>query len=185
VQQLEIWMTPPRLPARGADEERTVEAKTIGGKKYQVVTFMGDNKAKVNGYINDQNLVEARRDLDRQCVPRHMRSRRSTPTTRPPRRQFPMHIVQKQAAIRIFDLNVSDVKANAAVNIQPAQGQAARRPQPQRGECGDVRKTRRRRLPHHRRLCRDRDRLQGSHPIIETGQERAARTRPSSRKRSG
>ena len=60
-----------RLPARGgARGTRTVEAKTVGGKKYNVVTFIGDNKAKVNGYINDAEPGRARRDLDRQPVPR-------------------------------------------------------------------------------------------------------------------
>jgi glyoxylase-like metal-dependent hydrolase (beta-lactamase superfamily II) len=36
--------------------------------------------------------------------------------------QFPMHIVQKQGGFPIFDLNVSDVKANAAVTIEAPQG---------------------------------------------------------------
>ena len=36
--------------------------------------------------------------------------------------QFPMHIVQKQGGYPIFDLNVTDVKVNAAVDIQPPQG---------------------------------------------------------------
>jgi len=36
--------------------------------------------------------------------------------------QFPMHIVQKQGGYPIFDLNVTDVKPNAAVTIQPPQG---------------------------------------------------------------
>src|SRR2546428_4858785 len=36
--------------------------------------------------------------------------------------KFPMHIVQKQGGYPIFDLTVSDVKANAAVNIQAPQG---------------------------------------------------------------
>src|SRR5205814_9955567 len=36
--------------------------------------------------------------------------------------QFPMHIVQKQGGYPIFDLNVSDVKANAPASIQAAQG---------------------------------------------------------------
>jgi glyoxylase-like metal-dependent hydrolase (beta-lactamase superfamily II) len=36
--------------------------------------------------------------------------------------KFPMHIVQKQGGYPIFDLTVTDVKANAEVNIQPAQG---------------------------------------------------------------
>ena len=45
--------------------------------------------------------------------------------------KFPMHIVQKQGGYPIFDLTVTDVKANAPVNIQAPQGRGgapARRP---------------------------------------------------------
>src|SRR5213083_1876912 len=52
VQQLEIWMTPHGFLRAAAMKNATVEAKTIGGQKYSVVSFTGDNKAKVNGYIN-------------------------------------------------------------------------------------------------------------------------------------
>src|SRR6185295_13936358 len=57
-QQLEIWMMPHGFLRAAATRNATVEAKTVGGKKYNVVTFVGDNKAKVNGYINEQNMVE-------------------------------------------------------------------------------------------------------------------------------
>ena len=57
-QQLEIWMTPHGFLRAAASRNATVEAKTMGGKKYSVVSFIGDNKARVNGYINDRNLVE-------------------------------------------------------------------------------------------------------------------------------
>src|SRR5262245_35883942 len=55
VQQLEIVMMPHGFLRAAAAKNATVEAKTVGGKKYNVVTFLGDNKAKVNGYINEQN----------------------------------------------------------------------------------------------------------------------------------
>jgi len=101
----------------------TVEARTIGGKKYNVVTFVGDNKAKVSGYINEQNLVERVEtlidnpflgDMPFEAIYSDYKDAGGV--------QFPMHIVQKQGGYPIFDLNVSDVKANAAVNIQAPQG---------------------------------------------------------------
>jgi hypothetical protein len=52
VQQLEIVMMPHGFLRAAAAKSATVETKTVGGKKYNVVTFLGDNKAKVNGYIN-------------------------------------------------------------------------------------------------------------------------------------
>src|SRR5438034_6368589 len=58
VQQLEIWMMPHGFLRAAATRNATVDAKTIAGQKFNVVSFTGDNKARVNGYINAQNLVE-------------------------------------------------------------------------------------------------------------------------------
>ena len=122
-QQLEIWMMPHGFLRAAAARNATVEAKTIGGKKYNVVTFVGDNKAKVNGYINAQNLVERVEtwidnaflgDMAFEAIYSDYKDVGGV--------QFPMHIVQKQGGYPIFDLNVNDVKANAAVNIQAPQG---------------------------------------------------------------
>src|SRR5215510_1867544 len=43
-QQLEIWMMPHGFLRAAATKNATVESKTVAGKKYQVVTFTGDNK---------------------------------------------------------------------------------------------------------------------------------------------
>src|SRR2546425_592752 len=63
-QQLEIWITPWGFLKGAAANNATAKAQTIGGKKYNVVTWMTPQKApsglayKVVGYINDQNLVD-------------------------------------------------------------------------------------------------------------------------------
>jgi len=123
VQQLEIWMTPHGFLRAAATKNATVEAKTMGGKKYNVVTFLGDNKAKVNGYINEQNLVERVEtwidnpflgDMPFEAIYSDYRDAGGA--------QFPRHIVQRQGGFPTFDLNVTDVKVNAAVNIEPPQG---------------------------------------------------------------
>jgi hypothetical protein len=89
---------------------------------------MGDNKAKVNGYINDQNLVERVEtwidnpflgDMLFEAIYSDYKSAGGA--------QFPTHIVQKQGGYPTFDLRLTDVQANAAVNIQPAQGRGGRR----------------------------------------------------------
>ena len=122
-QQLEIWMMPHGFLRAAASKNATVEARTVGGKKYNVVTFVGDNKAKVNGYINAQNLVERVEtwidnpflgDMPFEAIYSDYKDVGGA--------QFPMHIVQKQGGHPTFDLNVTDVKVNAAVNIQPPQG---------------------------------------------------------------
>jgi glyoxylase-like metal-dependent hydrolase (beta-lactamase superfamily II) len=123
VQQLEIWMMPHAFLRAAAARNATVESKTVGGQKYNVVTFVGDNKAKVNGYINGQNLVERVEtsidnaffgDMPFEAIYGGYKDVGGA--------RFPMHIVQKQGGYPIFDLNVTDVKPNASVNIQPPQG---------------------------------------------------------------
>ena len=57
-QQLDLWMTPYGFLKAAAANNATANSQTLGGKKYSVVTFMGQNNAKVNGYINEQNMVE-------------------------------------------------------------------------------------------------------------------------------
>jgi len=145
VQQLEIVMTPHGFLRAAATKHATVEAKTMGGKKYNVVTFVGDNKAKVNGYINAQNMVERVEtwidnaflgDMPFEAIYTDYKDAGGA--------RFPMHIVQKQGGYPIFDLNVTDVKVNAPVNIQPPQGRggapaaaAAANAAPQSEKLGD------------------------------------------------
>ena len=87
------------------------------------MTFVGDNKAKVNGYINEQNLVERVETwIDNPFLGDMLFEAIYSDYKDAGGAQFPMHIVQKQGGYPIFDLNVTDVKVNAAVNIQPPQG---------------------------------------------------------------
>ncbi|HXI30203.1 MAG TPA: MBL fold metallo-hydrolase, partial [Vicinamibacterales bacterium] len=129
VQQLEIVMMPHGFLRAAAAKNATVEAKTVGGKKYNVVSFTGDNKAKVNGYVNDRNLVERVEtwidnpffgDMAFEAIYSDYKDVGGA--------QFPMHIVQKQGGYPIFDLTVTDVKANAPANIQPPQGRGGAAP---------------------------------------------------------
>jgi glyoxylase-like metal-dependent hydrolase (beta-lactamase superfamily II) len=123
VQQLEIWMTPHGFLRAAAARNATVETRSAAGKRYTVVSFAGDNKARVSGYINQQNIVERVEtqidnaffgDMPFEAIYSDYKLVDGV--------QFPMHIVQRQGGHPIFDLTVSDVKVNAAVNIQPAQG---------------------------------------------------------------
>jgi len=123
VQQLEIVLLPHGFLRAAARRGATVEAKTVGGKKYQVVSFVGDNKAKVNGYINDRNLVDRVETwIDNPFLADMAFEAIYTDYKDVGGAQFPMHIVQKQGGYPIFDLTLTDVKANAPVSIQAAQG---------------------------------------------------------------
>jgi glyoxylase-like metal-dependent hydrolase (beta-lactamase superfamily II) len=122
-QQLEILMMPHGFLRAAAAKNATVEAKTVGGKKYNVVSFMGDNKAKVNGYINDQNLVERVETwVDNAFLGDMLFEAQYSDYKDAGGAKFPGHIVQRQGGYPIFDLTVTDVKANAAVSIQAPQG---------------------------------------------------------------
>jgi glyoxylase-like metal-dependent hydrolase (beta-lactamase superfamily II) len=128
VQQLEIWMMPQGFLRAAAAGNATVKPQTAGGKKYTVVSFTGQNKAAVNGYINDQNMVERVEtwidnpvlgDMQFESVYSDYKDFGGV--------KFPMHIVQRQGGFPILDLTVSGVKPNAPVTIQ-AQGRAGGAP---------------------------------------------------------
>lgn len=124
-QQLEIVMLPHGFLRAAAARHATVESKTVGGKKFTVITFVGDNKAKVNGYVNAQNLVERVETwIDNPFLGDMPFEAEYSGYKDVGGAQFPMHIVQKQGGYPVFDLTLTDVKPNAAVTIQP-QGRGA------------------------------------------------------------
>ena len=125
-QQLEIWMMPHGFLRAAATRNASVEAKTVDGKRYNVVSFLGDNKAKVNGYVNAQNLVERVETwIDNPFLGDMLFEAIYSNYKDVGGAQFPMHIVQKQGGYPVFDLTVVDVKANAPVTIAPPPAAAA------------------------------------------------------------
>jgi glyoxylase-like metal-dependent hydrolase (beta-lactamase superfamily II) len=123
VQQLEIWMMPQGFLRAAAAHNATAAPQTVGGKKMTVVTFMGENKAKVNGYINDQNLVEKVETwIDNAVLGDTLFEALYSDYKAFGGVKFPTKIVQRQGGHPILDLTITDVKPNAAVTIQPPQG---------------------------------------------------------------
>src|SRR5688500_15245158 len=63
-QQLEIWITPWGFLKAAAANNATVRSQTVGGRRYQAVTFNAPVKSpggqpyRVVGYLNAQNMVE-------------------------------------------------------------------------------------------------------------------------------
>ena len=123
VQQLEIWMMPHGFLRAAAKKNATVEAKTVGGRKYTVVSFVGDNKARVNGYLNADNLVErVETQIDNPFFGDMPFEALYSDYKDAGGAMFPMHIVQKQGGYPIFDLTLTELKTNAGVMIQAPQG---------------------------------------------------------------
>src|SRR5215831_16407787 len=119
VQQLEIWMTPYGFLRAAKMNNATASTKTVGGKKFSVLTFAGQNKAKVNGYINDQNMVERVETwIDNAMLGDMLFDSTYTDYKDFSGVKFPTKIVQKQGDYPILDLTITDVKPNVPVNIQ-------------------------------------------------------------------
>ena len=126
VNQLEIWMTPHGFVRAAQTRNATVKAQKVGGKSFQVVSFTGDNKAQVNGYINEQHLIERVETwIDTAYLGDTLFESTYADYKDIGGAKFPMKIGQRQGGYPIFDLNVSEAKANAPVSIQPPQGRGA------------------------------------------------------------
>ncbi len=122
-QQLELVMMPYGFLRAAAQNNATVKAQTVGGKKYNVVTFTGQNKAQVHGYINEQGLIDRVETwIDNAMLGDMLFESVYSGYKDFAGVKFPTKIVQKQGAYPILDLTITDVKPNVPANIQPPQG---------------------------------------------------------------
>lgn len=123
VQQLEIWMMPHGFLKAAAANNATAKSQTVSGKKYTVLTFMGQNKAPVSGFINDQGMVEkVETRIDNAFFGDILFEANYSDFKDFNGVKFPTRIVQKQGGYPIFDLTVATVRPNAPVTIQAPQG---------------------------------------------------------------
>jgi len=120
--QFEFWLTPFGFLKGAMANNATVKSETLLGAKYNVATFTLQNKYKVAGYINDQNLVEKVRTwIDNDVLGDMLAENWYSVYKDFGGVKYPMLIVEKQGGFPVLILSVSDVKLNAAVNIQPPQ----------------------------------------------------------------
>jgi len=123
-QQLDIWTTPWGFLKGAAANNATVKSQTVGGRKYNVVTWNTTQKApsgiayKVIGYINANNLVEkvdtwienpVFGDMLVENEYTHYRDANGV--------KFPSDMVQKRAGWPTFEAQILGINANPA-NIQ-------------------------------------------------------------------
>jgi glyoxylase-like metal-dependent hydrolase (beta-lactamase superfamily II) len=131
-QQLPIWITPYGFLKQAAMNNATVKSETMGGKKYNVVTFTAPNKAKVNGYIGADDMV----DKVETWIDTPMLGDTLYEATYSNYRDFggvkvPTRIVEKQGDYPTLELTVTDAKANVPATIQaPQRGGAPGAPAP-------------------------------------------------------
>lgn len=123
VNQLEIWMMPHGFVRAAQARNATVKSQSLKGKRYDVVTFMGDNKALVHGYINDQHLVERVETwIDTAYLGDTLFEATYADYKDIGGAMFPATIGQRQGGYPTFDLNVTEVKPNVSVAISAPQG---------------------------------------------------------------
>ncbi len=122
-QTADLWLTPHGFLKAAASNNATATSKTMGGKKYTVVSFMAPSKAKVNGYINADNMVERVETwIDSPMVGDMLFEASYTDYKDFGGVKFPTHFVQKQGGFPTLDIMVSDVKPNAPAALQPGGG---------------------------------------------------------------
>jgi glyoxylase-like metal-dependent hydrolase (beta-lactamase superfamily II) len=123
-QQLDIVMTPHGFLKAAAMNNPTARSQTMGGNKYTVVTFKGQNKADVNGYINEQNLVERVETMFDNPVTGDTLFEATYSDYKDVGGgvKFPGKILLKQGGSPTLDFAVATVTPNAAVDIQPPAG---------------------------------------------------------------
>jgi glyoxylase-like metal-dependent hydrolase (beta-lactamase superfamily II) len=119
--QAEMWLTPLGfLKGALASGNATVKQDTVGGKKMTVVTFTAQGKYKVNGYIDDQNmLVKADTLIDTPVLGDTLLEAEYSDYKTFGRLKFPGKIVEKEGGFPILDLTVTNAMANVyhVINI--------------------------------------------------------------------
>ena len=130
-QQLDIWMTPHGFLKAAAARNATVKTQARGGKNYSVVSFTGGNKAMVNGYINDQNIIERVETwVDNPMFGDMLVEVDYALYKDFDGLKFPTSIAQKQGGWPTLELTIVDAKRNVPANIKPAQAGGAAAAQP-------------------------------------------------------
>lgn len=123
--QLEYIFLPEGFLKVALEKNATVSTETMKGKKYTVLTFTGDNKQPVKGYIDDMGYVDRvetviagqdpigdavfSMDYDNYKDFRGFK--------------FPTHMVERQgpkaAPPKLFELTVVDARVNEPVDLTP------------------------------------------------------------------
>jgi glyoxylase-like metal-dependent hydrolase (beta-lactamase superfamily II) len=117
--QFDIFLNPYGFLKQALANNATVQSRTIGGKKYNVVSFTLQSKYKVNGYINDQNMVtKVETWLDNPVLGDMLVESNYSDYKDFAGFKFPGMIVQNQGGFPVLIVAVSDVKTNVPVIVQ-------------------------------------------------------------------
>jgi glyoxylase-like metal-dependent hydrolase (beta-lactamase superfamily II) len=116
--QIQLWETPHGfLKAARTSNTATVQEQTVNGKKLMIVSFPR-GKTKMNGYINEDNLVEKVETW----MPHPVLGDMSVEFTYADYKdwgnvKFPTRMTQRWGGEVVLDLSIADVKPNAPIDL--------------------------------------------------------------------
>lgn len=118
--QFEVWITPEGFLKGALENDATARPKTLDGRRYNVISFLADKKYKVNGYLDDQNLVARVETWVANPVLGDMPVEASYSDYKDFHGlKFPTRIVEKEGGYPVLDLTVTDANKNVVTNVQP------------------------------------------------------------------
>jgi len=135
--QMEYIMLPEGFLKVALEKNAAVKTEKIKGKTFTVLTFAGDNKAPVSGYIDDMGYVErVETKISNDVLGDIVWDAEYSNWKDFNGLKFPTHILQHQGTPAFFELNVTDVKPNAPVDLSQPQGRGGRGAGGGRGGAG-------------------------------------------------
>jgi glyoxylase-like metal-dependent hydrolase (beta-lactamase superfamily II) len=122
--QMEYILLPEGFLRVALEKNASVKTETVKGKRYTVLSFMGDAKAPVEGYIDEAGYVDkVETKIDNNVLGDIVWDAEYTDWKDFGGFKFPTHILQHQGQPKYFELAVSDVKTNVSVDLTaPARG---------------------------------------------------------------
>jgi glyoxylase-like metal-dependent hydrolase (beta-lactamase superfamily II) len=118
-QQLEIWVTPWGFLKGAAANAATVRSQRLGGKTYNIVSWMPPQKApsgqayRLNGYINDQNMIERVETWVEHPILGDLHVETSYSNYQDfGGLKVPTRVVQKRAGLTTFEATITSATAN-------------------------------------------------------------------------
>jgi glyoxylase-like metal-dependent hydrolase (beta-lactamase superfamily II) len=124
--RMEYILLPEGFLKTALEKNATVSTEKLKGKKYTVISFMGD-KAPIKGYIDEQGYVDrVETKINNDLLGDIVWDAEYTNWKDFSGFKFPTHIVQHQGPPVFFELNVTDVKPNAPVDLTQPQGRGGR-----------------------------------------------------------
>src|SRR2546425_3752598 len=109
----QIWLTPHGFIKAAIANNAAVKTETVRGAKKTIISFTAPNKAKFEGSLNEQNLVErivtwldnpVLGDITFEAAFREYQDFGGV--------KFPTRILQREAGYPILDVTITDVKPN-------------------------------------------------------------------------